>query len=163
MLLASLQQQPTLRTRFACSSHGDLFLSFVARCWRLQYTDGEEVTVWLNKVGPYHNPQEVRQWLLLSCPAFSRIACLQTYAYHSLPFCQPTGKTLRHKSDSLVSFAAVDIDPRSSSVCWLVQGVLLEGSDLVDSGLIMHFKGWLCSSPQRPRTLKPRSVQSRNR
>lgn len=25
----------------------------------VQYKDTEEVTVWLNKVGPYHNPQEV--------------------------------------------------------------------------------------------------------
>lgn len=36
----------------------------------VQYTPGEEVTLWTNKVGPYHNPQE-------------------TYDYYSLPFCKP--------------------------------------------------------------------------
>lgn len=49
----------------------------------LQYKDGEEVTLWVNKVGPYHNPQE-------------------TYKYYSLPFCRPdVPKTIRVKSDSL--------------------------------------------------------------
>lgn len=37
----------------------------------MQYEDGEDVSVWLSKVGPYHNPQEV-------------------YSYYSLPFCRPT-------------------------------------------------------------------------
>ena len=36
----------------------------------MQYKAKEEVTVWTNKVGPYHNPQE-------------------TYDYYSLPFCKP--------------------------------------------------------------------------
>lgn len=36
-----------------------------------QYEKGEQVVLWLNKIGPYHNPQE-------------------TYSYHSLPFCRPT-------------------------------------------------------------------------
>ena len=35
----------------------------------LQYDDKEEVILWMNTVGPYHNRQE-------------------TYAYFSLPFCQ---------------------------------------------------------------------------
>jgi hypothetical protein len=35
------------------------------------YQAGEEVVLWTNKIGPYHNPQE-------------------TYAYYSLPFCHPT-------------------------------------------------------------------------
>ena len=34
------------------------------------YEPGEQVTLWLNKVGPYHNPQE-------------------TYSYYHLPFCHP--------------------------------------------------------------------------
>lgn len=34
------------------------------------YDAGEQVTLWLNKVGPYHNPQE-------------------TYSYYYLPFCHP--------------------------------------------------------------------------
>ena len=38
----------------------------------LQYQDGEAVTLWVNKVGPYNNPQE-------------------TYNYYSLPFCRPKG------------------------------------------------------------------------
>ena len=34
-----------------------------------RYTDGEKITLWVNKVGPYENPQE-------------------TYSYYSLPFCK---------------------------------------------------------------------------
>ena len=33
-----------------------------------QYQDAEAIHLWVNKVGPYHNPQE-------------------TYLYYSLPFC----------------------------------------------------------------------------
>jgi len=66
-----------------------------------EYEDGEEVTLWMNKIGPYHNPQE-------------------TYDFYKLPFCKPDIKTMRHKHDSL--------------------GVVLEGSDLIDSGLPVHFK-----------------------
>ena len=34
------------------------------------YSPNEVVTLWVNTVGPYHNPQE-------------------TYSYYSLPFCKP--------------------------------------------------------------------------
>ena len=34
-----------------------------------QYTPAEKVNLWVNKVGPYHNPQE-------------------TYEYFSLPYCK---------------------------------------------------------------------------
>lgn len=37
---------------------------------RAQYKDGEPVRLWVNKVGPYDNPQE-------------------TYNYYYLPFCAP--------------------------------------------------------------------------
>lgn len=37
----------------------------------MQYKVEEPVKLWVNKVGPYNNPQE-------------------TYNYHSLPFCQPS-------------------------------------------------------------------------
>jgi transmembrane 9 superfamily protein 3 len=46
----------------------ELFLSSSSRA---QYTEGEPVSVWINKVGPYHNPQE-------------------TYSYNSLPWCMPS-------------------------------------------------------------------------
>lgn len=36
----------------------------------MQYKDGEPVRLWVNKVGPYDNPQE-------------------TYNYYYLPFCAP--------------------------------------------------------------------------
>lgn len=39
-------------------------------CYLLQYQADEPVTLWVNKVGPYNNPQE-------------------TYNYYSLPFCHP--------------------------------------------------------------------------
>ena len=47
-----------------------------------QYTDGEEVVVWMNTVGPYHNRQE-------------------TYAYFSLPFCQGPKVTISHYHETL--------------------------------------------------------------
>ena len=47
-----------------------------------EYDKGEEVTVWSNKIGPYHNPQE-------------------TYDYEALPFCKPAHKKIKHKSSSL--------------------------------------------------------------
>ncbi|KAG6573601.1 Transmembrane 9 superfamily member 1, partial [Cucurbita argyrosperma subsp. sororia] len=37
-----------------------------------KYQPGESVVLWVNKVGPYNNPQE-------------------TYNYYSLPFCHPSG------------------------------------------------------------------------
>ena len=36
----------------------------------LQYKDNEAVILWLNKIGPYHNPHE-------------------TYSFYQLPFCKP--------------------------------------------------------------------------
>ena len=40
--------------------------------YSLQYQADDSVTLWVNKVGPYNNPQE-------------------TYNYYSLPFCHPSG------------------------------------------------------------------------
>nr|GMD04953.1 transmembrane 9 superfamily member 1 [Ipomoea batatas] len=37
----------------------------------MQYKPDDPVTLWVNKVGPYYNPQE-------------------TYNYYSLPFCRPS-------------------------------------------------------------------------
>lgn len=45
-----------------------------------RYAAGQEVPVYVNKVGPYHNPQE-------------------TYHYYSLPVCRPD--RVRHRSLSL--------------------------------------------------------------
>lgn len=45
-----------------------MFFCFVL--W-FQYQADEQVTLWVNKVGPYNNPQE-------------------TYNYYSLPFCRPS-------------------------------------------------------------------------
>ena len=46
------------------------FLSVANADMRNQrYKEGELVTLWVNKVGPYENPQE-------------------TYSYYSLPFCK---------------------------------------------------------------------------
>lgn len=44
----------------------------VTICLLLQYQQDEPVTLWVNKVGPYNNPQE-------------------TYNYYSLPFCHASG------------------------------------------------------------------------
>uniref|UniRef100_A0A915JCR7 Transmembrane 9 superfamily member n=1 Tax=Romanomermis culicivorax TaxID=13658 RepID=A0A915JCR7_ROMCU len=46
------------------------------------YTDGEEVVLWMNTVGPYHNRQE-------------------TYSYYSLPFCRGNKETIEHYHETL--------------------------------------------------------------
>ena len=46
-----------------------IFNSAVADERTQRYTEGERITVWVNKVGPYENPQE-------------------TYPFYSLPFCK---------------------------------------------------------------------------
>jgi len=46
------------------------------------YQDGEEVVVWMNTVGPYHNRQE-------------------TYSYFSLPFCHGPKVTISHYHETL--------------------------------------------------------------
>lgn len=46
------------------------------------YKDGEEVVLWMNTVGPYHNRQE-------------------TYSYFSLPFCQGPKQTISHYHETL--------------------------------------------------------------
>ena len=48
----------------------------------LQYSDREEVVLWMNTVGPYHNRQE-------------------TYTYFSLPFCKGPKKEISHYHETL--------------------------------------------------------------
>lgn len=47
-----------------------------------KYEDNEEVVLWMNTVGPYHNRQE-------------------TYAYFSLPFCQGPKQSISHYHETL--------------------------------------------------------------
>ena len=47
-----------------------------------QYEDHEEVVLWMNTVGPYHNRQE-------------------TYTYFSLPFCKGPQKEISHYHETL--------------------------------------------------------------
>lgn len=51
------------------SLHGILILCALA-CLATAYKQGDNVTLYVNKVGPYHNPQE-------------------TYHYYTLPVCRP--------------------------------------------------------------------------
>jgi transmembrane 9 superfamily protein 3 len=46
------------------------------------YTDGEEVVLWMNTVGPYSNRQE-------------------TYSYFSLPFCRGYKTTIEHYHETM--------------------------------------------------------------
>jgi hypothetical protein len=48
----------------------------------MQYRHGEEVVLWMNTVGPYHNRQE-------------------TYTYFSLPFCRGPKQTISHYHETL--------------------------------------------------------------
>lgn len=47
-----------------------------------KYTDNDEVIVWMNTIGPYHNRQE-------------------TYEYYSLPFCKGEKKAISHYHETL--------------------------------------------------------------
>lgn len=60
----------------------DLDLTESALVFPLQYIDKEEVVLWMNTVGPYHNRQE-------------------TYKYFSLPFCAGSKKTISHYHETL--------------------------------------------------------------
>ena len=71
----------------------------------VQYDDGEEVVLWMNTVGPYHNRQE-------------------TYEYFSLPFCAGPKKTISHYHETLgealqgveLEFSGLDIDYKGEAV-----------------------------------------------
>lgn len=83
------------------------------------YTPGETVHLWLNKVGPYHNPQE-------------------TYSFYHLPFCRPTHRLKPEdkfssfgvildgsqfvNSDISVKFLRTSCQSRCASQCRLVCG-----------------------------------------
>ena len=94
------------------------------------YVPGEEVKLWANKVGPYHNPQVRRSRRKLardSLPTateFARLtefACCreqETYLYHSLPYCRPY--IHERKSRSL--------------------GDALEGNTLINTGIKINFR-----------------------
>ena len=76
----------------------------------LQYQDGEEVVLWMNTVGPYHNRQE-------------------TYTYFSLPFCKGTKKEIGHYHETLgeaiqgveLDFSGIDIAFKGNSFLLCVQ------------------------------------------
>ena len=67
-----------------------------------QYEDAEEVVLWMNTVGPYHNRQE-------------------TYSYFSLPFCAGPKESISHYHETLgealqgteLEFSGLDIDYKS--------------------------------------------------
>lgn len=71
-----------------------------------QYKDGDEVVLWMNTVGPYHNRQE-------------------TYSYFSLPFCRGQKSGISHYHETLgeallgveLEFSGIDIDFKGLYVC----------------------------------------------
>lgn len=73
----------------------------------LQYDDGEEVVLWMNTIGPYHNHQE-------------------TYRYFSLPFCRGPRKDISHHHETLgealqgieLDFSGLDIMFKSKLYQW---------------------------------------------
>lgn len=82
-------------------------------CVLVQYAVGEPVKLWANKVGPYHNPQEVPA----SAPMRLTSLPQETYLYHSLPYCRPY--VHERKSHSL--------------------GDALEGNTLINTGIKIAF------------------------
>ena len=65
------------------------------------YTKDEAVSLWVNTIGPFHNPTEI-------------------YAYYDLPYCHPDHGIERRKRPAGI-------------------GEILEGYELRNSGLKMHF------------------------
>jgi transmembrane 9 superfamily protein 3 len=65
------------------------------------YDPSEVISIWVNTIGPYHNPQE-------------------TYPYYQLPFCRPDH--------------GIEVKKRSAGI-----GEILEGNELVNIGLKLHF------------------------
>ena len=69
-----------------------------------QYHNNEEVVLWMNTVGPYHNRQE-------------------TYTYFSLPFCRGPKETISHYHETLgeallgveLDFSGLDIKYKRES------------------------------------------------
>ncbi|KAK6644894.1 Transmembrane 9 superfamily member 3 [Polyplax serrata] len=80
-----------------------VFLGPIANVWCDEhnhiYKEGDEVVLWMNTVGPYHNRQE-------------------TYAYFSLPFCVGKKPTISHYHETLsealqgveLEFSGLEID-----------------------------------------------------
>lgn len=90
-----------------------LFLSIRADEHSHKYEINDEVVLWMNTVGPYHNRQE-------------------TYGYYSLPFCVGTKETISHYHETLgealqgveLEFSGLDIQFRqnvaSSTYCEII-------------------------------------------
>ena len=83
----------------------DILLGYF-RVLYIQYEDHEEVVLWTNTVGPYHNRQE-------------------TYTYFSLPFCKGPRKEISHYHETLgealqgveLEFSGLDISFKGTSYC----------------------------------------------
>ncbi|GLV32142.1 Transmembrane 9 superfamily protein member 3 [Carabus blaptoides fortunei] len=79
------------------------------------YDDNEEVVLWMNTVGPYHNRQE-------------------TYAYFSLPFCVGSKETISHYHETLsealqgveLEFSGLDIEFKAEITTTNYCGVQLD-------------------------------------
>ena len=75
-----------------------------------QYKDGEEVVLWVNTVGPYHNRQE-------------------TYSYFSLPYCQGPKQFISHYHETLgealqgteLEFSGLEIQFKSEPLSKLLE------------------------------------------
>lgn len=89
------------------------FCNSVRCLLNLQYGDNEEVVLWMNTVGPYHNRQE-------------------TYAYFSLPFCVGSKETISHYHETLsealqgveLEFSGIDIEFKSLNILTFLLTVL---------------------------------------
>jgi hypothetical protein len=81
----------------------NIVLFQISECFQritlFQYDDHDEVVLWMNTVGPYHNRQE-------------------TYAYFSLPFCMGAKESIGHYHETLsealqgveLEFSGLDIE-----------------------------------------------------
>lgn len=102
-----------------------LLCLFTQVAWTATYKDHDPVMLYVNKVGPYHNPQE-------------------TYHYYTLPVCRPKevivtscyGQILNHSIAVLI----VDLFLAQVRHKALSLGEVLDGDRMAESLYNIHFK-----------------------
>jgi hypothetical protein len=91
----------------------------------VEFCDGVQVTLWVNKVGPYENPQE-------------------TYPFYMLPFCKVRSLAMRSRGSGIGFHWTICFGPkmdRSRMVTrWAGFGEALEGNSLVKSDFDVRFR-----------------------
>lgn len=99
---------------------------------QFQYEDNEEVVLWTNTVGPYHNRQE-------------------TYLYFSLPFCRGPKESISHYHETLgEALQGVELEPSGIPIDF--KGKYFQGNSIflqvsVAGYCFTHISGSIATTP----------------